>query len=1224
MEPAPHTLPSRRPVLGMLTSQLNRGFHRAAFRAVSEVATGLGASIICFDGGVLAPDGGAVAADTGQANVIYDLVSPETVDGLIIWSSALDWDIGEAGMAAFCRRFTRMPVVSVGRAFDGIPSILVDNYQGMRAAVDHLIERHGYRRLAFLRGPEGAREAELRFRAYGDALVDHSIPFAAELVSGPTNWERSDGPVAVREFLDERGLRAGDDIQAVISVGDDMACGVLETLQARGIRVPEDVAVTGFNDDDEGRAILPALTTVRQPVERMAHAAVTTLLALLHGLAVPDVVTLPLDLVVRRSCGCLSPDVIEAAAPRSGARAPLADRLAGTLDAQTDAGRMTGLVDAFLADATGRSAGVFLATLNDLLQRSALIGGEVGRWQRALSLLRSELLPDLPAAIVPAAENLWQQARVLVGETAAQARAYQRFRAEQDTRLLGDFSQRIQTAADRDALLDTLAADLPGLGVSACYLALYENPEDPKGRARLLFALNTTGRQDINPDEAVFPATQLLPLGFLPPGAESFLSASAHASRTTHHASRITHHAKHNTNPPHSLALLPLYFQRRQLGFLLLAVDARSAAFSEVLRQQISSALAALFLREEIRRALQEAEEANRLKSRFLATVSHELRTPLSLITGTIEMMLRDERSEALPKTHRRDMASIGASAQHLSRLIGDVLDLASSQAGELRLVLQPLQLADVLAEVAQLAEPLAREKGLRWHAHFPPDLPPVRGDRTRLRQVALNLVSNAIKFTEEGGVTLSTLAGPEGVTVSVSDTGVGIPPDEQVAIFDEFRRSGRTTERGYGGMGLGLAISRRLVKLHGGEIGVRSSGQEGGGSTFFFTLPALAPEPCDAILPPLDRSGKVLLLSERPGGSGALCQHLAARGFDIETLDVCDCPDWLDRIVAAPPGAVLLDYEPAAERGWELMRALKLNLVTRDVPVIFYTLSETRNAGAMLALDYLAKPAGRAALVEAMERQGIRQDECRSGRAILVVDDDPDMLALHARMAQSHVPDCRVLTAHNGRQALDIMIRERPELVLLDLMMPELDGFGVLEAMREREETRHIPVIVLTAQILTAQDMARLQRGVAAVLGKELFSKAEVLAQVESTLARSKRLGAGAQRVVRQAMAYIHEHYVKPISREDLARHVAVNERYLTRCFQQEAGITPITYLTRYRIKQAKALLARGDMSVTEVALAVGFSDSGYFSRVFRDEVGVSPSAYQRGERPVEPDTLL
>jgi YesN/AraC family two-component response regulator len=220
-------------------------------------------------------------------------------------------------------------------------------------------------------------------------------------------------------------------------------------------------------------------------------------------------------------------------------------------------------------------------------------------------------------------------------------------------------------------------------------------------------------------------------------------------------------------------------------------------------------------------------------------------------------------------------------------------------------------------------------------------------------------------------------------------------------------------------------------------------------------------------------------------------------------------------------------------------------------------------------------------------------------------------------RILEKIAPRCHVVTARDGRAALDLMAQYRPDLVLLDLMMPVLDGFAVLQAMRERESTRDVPVIVLSAQILTAQDMARLQQGVAAILAKGIFTSAEVLAQVETALNRSKHLSGEAQRVVRQAMAYIHEHYAEPMSRSDLAAHAGISERHLTHCFRQETGLTPITYLNRYRIHQACALLKQGDMNITEVALAVGFSDSSYFARVFREDVGVSPHAYLRGERP-------
>jgi YesN/AraC family two-component response regulator len=266
-----------------------------------------------------------------------------------------------------------------------------------------------------------------------------------------------------------------------------------------------------------------------------------------------------------------------------------------------------------------------------------------------------------------------------------------------------------------------------------------------------------------------------------------------------------------------------------------------------------------------------------------------------------------------------------------------------------------------------------------------------------------------------------------------------------------------------------------------------------------------------------------------------------------------------------------------------------------------------------MLEMDYLAKPINSADLSQALERLGL---ECENeGRAILVVDDDPSVLDMHVRMLEKQV-SCRILKAGNGKQALEIMRQECPNLVLLDLMMPEMDRFEVLRVMREQDATRNVPVIVLSAQILTAQDMLKLQEGVAAVLSKGLFNVDEVLAQVEAALNHSKRLGSQASHVVRQAMAYIHEHYAEPVTRAALARHVSITERYLTHCFHQEMGITLMAYLNRYRVKRAKMLLEQGAPNITEVALAVGFSDCSYFNRVFRQEVGVTPGAYQRGER--------
>jgi AraC-like DNA-binding protein len=321
---------------------------------------------------------------------------------------------------------------------------------------------------------------------------------------------------------------------------------------------------------------------------------------------------------------------------------------------------------------------------------------------------------------------------------------------------------------------------------------------------------------------------------------------------------------------------------------------------------------------------------------------------------------------------------------------------------------------------------------------------------------------------------------------------------------------------------------------------------------------------------------------------------------------------------LAGAPEAVVLDREMASERGWKILKVLKGNPATQHVPVLFYTFAGDSGSGSMLEIDYLTKPMGTAELAEALACKGLLdgEEDWEAEKKVLVVDDELGVLEMHARVVESQSPNYRVLRARNGREALEVIREEHPDLVLLDLMMPELDGFGVLEAMREEEMSRNIPVIVLTGQVLTEEDMARLNRGVASVLGKGLFSVEETLGHIETTLAHRRKLGVETQRVVRRAMAYVHTHYAEKVSLKELAAYVGLSEQHLIRSFRKESGITPIDYLKRYRLRRAKALLEAGDKSITEVALEVGFSDSSYFARVFRREVGVSPSAYRRGER--------
>jgi AraC-like DNA-binding protein len=509
---------------------------------------------------------------------------------------------------------------------------------------------------------------------------------------------------------------------------------------------------------------------------------------------------------------------------------------------------------------------------------------------------------------------------------------------------------------------------------------------------------------------------------------------------------------------------------------------------------------------------------------------------------------------------------------------------------------------------VIEMGERLAAEKGLLWRVEAPDHLPRISYDRTRLRQVVLNLITNAVKFTDQGEVVLCIQAAAKLITISVRDTGLGIPKEEQNLIFEEFRRSERASTRGYGGLGLGLAICRRLVELGGGKIGVESTGEMGGGSTFFFSLPSLEESQEEG-----DRevTDAVLLLSNREDSKN-LADLLVQGGFFVKEIRIDDQGNWLQGVLDASPGAVILDINPASNQGWEVVNIFKTTPALQEVPVLFCSLFEDR--GAVIELNYLQKPISANRLVRALEQQGLVQEH--QARNILLVDDEPAILDLHARLVAQYLPGCLTRQARNGREALQEMRREKPELVLLDLMMPEMNGFEVLEELRKSEDLRSIPVIVMTSQKLSEHEMQQFNNGVAAVLEKGLFSPEETYAQLSTALGRSKHLGSEARRVARLAMAYIHEHYRDPIARKDLAQYARVSQEYLSTCFHRETGVTPSDYLERYRIKQAKRLLETTDLSITRVAMEVGFFDSSYFGRVFRREVGISPLAYRRGDR--------
>ncbi len=1169
------SLSNRRPIIGVLASwQVYAGTLNTLLspilNGIYEAAQARECNILMACGVVSDFSNSIRAAwPVLSPEVDYLPVGPWNTDGLLVIAPLQTNEL----QARYLRELqaAHHPLVFVETSEMG-PAVCLDNAGGIRQALLHL-KQHGHQNIAFIGGEAGRTgDSQERLQAFRNAVWDLELSSDARLLADGY-FTTPGGYAAMRRII-----QAGAPFTAVLACNDESAVGAMQALRENGRRIPEDVAVIGFDNRFESRNTTPSLTTINQPAYEIGRQSVELMLQHLAGEAGTETIQrVPTQLVLRESCGCTNASIVTSMPEADSFSVWAETTISMAVFSQVGQLRLpvvremcSMLVNAFVESVNQANPQSFQHALNHIMEQVSDLDEDAHAWQSAIYLLRRRWLAQAGPNPEHGDVMRWlDQAHMVIGECAQ--RQLLRYFAQQNeyTRQLSLLSSGLSETVELASVQIILDRYLPGMGIRHARLVLFEpDGEDPLAWSVLPGVAELSRR---------FPTRSFPPTGLYP------------------------------DSPPFQLALLPLLAHKKPVGFI--AFDAANLGPCMAVTRQVASTLETIRLYREAAEGRQLAEEANRLKSRFLSTVSHELRTPLNLIVGWSEMLLNEPSADSA-----KFAGQIHTSAQHLGRLIRDVLDLASSDAGQLRLTCEPLDLGEVLQMVCETGRQLAAEKGLEWKLDIPARLPRVWGDRTRLQQIVLNLVSNAVKFTARGWVLLKISVQDEMLEVAVQDTGLGIAPEDQAWIFDEFRQSDRTTARGYGGLGLGLAICKRLVELHNGQVGIQSSGEEGQGSTFYFRLPILED---NAENEPESQQQTVLILSRRPETSEPIQARLLRAGFSVEQQSVDEVPDWLSRLLISPPGAVVLDEPLAVKYGWELLKVFKGNPHTANIPVLFYSLDGEKENGSMLALDYLMKPVGSGELLQALARQGWVNNEQGDAKTILIADDDTGMLEMNSRMIQDHFPGHRVLKACDGHAALEILSKVPVNLVLLDLMMPEVDGFGVLAQMREWEATRETAVIVLTSKTLTESDMARLNQGVAMVMSKGLYGAHEMLEHIETALARNLRLGSDSQRLVRKAMAYIHENYGKVVTRESLARHVNVSDGHLARCFRQETGLTPMIYLNRYRIQRAQTLLATSRQSVTAIALACGFSDVNYFSRVFRQESDQSPLSYRRKHQP-------
>ncbi|MFN8441795.1 MAG: ATP-binding protein [Caldilineaceae bacterium] len=859
-----------RPTIGFLTVESSNAFSHQLWRDFVNAAEQYDINLITYAGNMW-PETTEKQFNL-QGVAIFDLVEPGHLDGLIVWTSGILHD--HEDVEEFLARFAGIPLVSVGIKTDQGPSVVLDNYSGMHQQIDYLIEVHGHRNIAFLAGPEGNFDAQIRFRAYVDSLREHDIAFDPRMVVQCNwGWEcRTLGGRAVTELLDNRQMA----VDAIIGASDELAIGAMEELYRRGARLPDDIALAGFDDIEECMLVWPHLSTVRQPTEHVASAAVKLMLDLLAGKNHKAVVTIPTLPVFRQSkgwsdssqeSGPLSSSMIAATILSSQPTSPVdahavqtfvaAQRhhLQGKLEQQIYQEPcayspvevepwINQIMDAFERELICKQSGAVIRLLKQAIYPKLNDANALQKWKllaeqfftsffdAALQASEEELSAAARKQLLLFCNELRHQVQVMMTEASIQLLRRQQIESQQATRNLHGLSRRLLSPFDSDQISEIFANELPRLQIDVGYVALYDSFTRPTKQVRLLVAYDKE--------------RQIVPVA-----ADQRLSAAALAAGQS-----ILGDKRMN------LIVAPLYTVRGHLGFTVFSVGPRDHVFYTQLSSSLGHSIQNELLLDQVRKhaieleqrveertadlrnanqllifAKERAEAAAIAKSQFLATVSHEIRTPMNGVIGITNLL----RETPLRSDQMEFVETIRQSSESLLTILNDILDFSKIESGKLTLEQAPFQVKECFRDVINLVAPLARAKNIKLTSQFTDKVPSVLvGDVTRLRQVAMNLLTNAVKFTEKGYVALEVDAqmqtdGDCILYVSVTDTGIGIAPNKLSNMFQPFTQADSSISRRFGGTGLGLAISKRLCELMHGQLWATS--KLGAGSSFIFTI---------------------------------------------------------------------------------------------------------------------------------------------------------------------------------------------------------------------------------------------------------------------------------------------------------------------------------------------------------------------------------------------------
>jgi signal transduction histidine kinase/CheY-like chemotaxis protein len=508
---------------------------------------------------------------------------------------------------------------------------------------------------------------------------------------------------------------------------------------------------------------------------------------------------------------------------------------------------------------------------------------------------------------------------------------------------------------------------------------------------------------------------------------------------------------------------------------------------------------------EQLVQSEQRARAATQAKSHFLANMSHELRTPLNAIIGYSEM-LQEEAQDSGQESFIPDLKKINRSGRHLLELINDVLDLSKIEAGKMELYLETFDIPNLLEDVSTTVQLLVQKNSNVLEVRCPANLGAMRADMTKVRQSLFNLLSNASKFTKNGAITLeaareiSAMKG-DWIVFRVSDTGIGMTPEQQDRVFEAFSQADASTARDFGGTGLGLTITKTFCRMMGGDVALTS--EPGKGTTFIIRLPTEVREPnaesvavSESIAAPLNMEGKpVLVIDDDADTRQVLKRFLNRKGFPVECASGGE--EGLRLARELHPMAIILDVMMPGMDGWAVLSTLKSEPEVRNIPVVMLTIVDDKNLGyALGATDYMIKPVDRDRLTEILAKFR----NVPPPRLALVVDDEEPARKMLTQILEKE--RWNVVQAENGLVALERIAKQRPDLILLDLIMPKMNGYQFVAELYKHNEWRSIPIVVVTAKDMTIEERIKLDGYVEKVLPKHALTEDALLAEIQDLIA--------------------------------------------------------------------------------------------------------------------------